>query len=271
VYGPALGATWQWLNELPSDVDFGISGLAVPADAAERGLLAPRPHAPILLPSHLDAWVQTSPIPTPDPDVTLWLHGPDRGVADVQIVWRADLTAELLRSAAGVAQDPRPLTARDVALGIVEAMPPASGEAMPVPFFAVKRWLDGRAEPDVSDVEGASAATPDDEWKETPERLPRPAVAWRGDASDIIDASGLRPGDTVVVPASYGGIACGTWAVTEGRRAGRRVGQRAGRGEGQVPAILGKKPGVRTGRLRSGRSPCTRVQAVRITWAPSAR
>jgi CRISPR-associated endonuclease/helicase Cas3 len=212
VYGPALGATWQWLNELPRGVDFGINGLAVPADAAERGLLAPRPHAPILLPSHLDAWVQTSPIPTPDPDVTLWLHGPERGVADVQIVWRADLTAELLRLARDV-QDPRSPTARDVALGTVEAMPPASGEAMSVPFFAVKRWLAGRAEPDVSDVEGASDdATPDDEWKEKPERLPRPAVAWRGDASDIIDASGLRPGDTVVVPASYGGIACGTWA-----------------------------------------------------------
>ena len=30
----------------------------------------------VLFPAHLDCWVQTHPIPTPDPDPALWLHGP---------------------------------------------------------------------------------------------------------------------------------------------------------------------------------------------------
>lgn len=207
VYGTALGTTWRWLNELPS-VDFGINALSVPPDAGERGLLAPTPHAPILLPSHLDAWVQTFPRPTPDPDVALWLHGPERGAADVQIVWRADLQPELLATAI----DPtslRATAAREVALGIVQALPPTSGEAMPVPFAAARRWLEGRSEPPIADVEGA---TEEEESNEALATTPRPAIVWRGDASTVIDAAGLRPGDTIVVPASYGGIAAGTWA-----------------------------------------------------------
>lgn len=227
VYGAALGATWTWLSELASAsraggkprvehtdgiaIDFGINGLAVPEDAVERGLLAPKSHAPILLPSHLDAWVQTSPLPTPDPDVALWLHGPERGAADVLVVWRADLSAELLQQARDE-EDQHARQAREVVLGAVEALPPASGEAMSVPFVAVKRWLDGRSEPDTFDVEGAPDAALDDERKQDRERVARPAVAWRGETSEIIDSAGLRPGDTIVVPATYGGIASGTWA-----------------------------------------------------------
>ncbi len=56
-------------------------------------LRSPRPRAPVLLPAHIDTWVQTEPIPEPDPDVSLFLHGPQRA-ADVQIVWRADLRRE---------------------------------------------------------------------------------------------------------------------------------------------------------------------------------
>jgi len=211
VYGPALGATWRWLNDLPGPVDFGVTALAIPADASERGLLAPKLRAPILLPSHLDAWVQTAPIPTPDPDVALWLHGPQRGVADVQVVWRADLDAGLL-AIAGDDENRQADQARDVALGTVGALPPASGEAMPVPFSAVKRWLDGRTEPDVADVEGAYDPDLEEPSREDREREPRPVIAWRGEASDVIRPAELRPGDTIVVPASYGGIASGTWA-----------------------------------------------------------
>lgn len=210
VYGAALGTTWRWLEQLRGGVDFGLGVLAVPEDVAELGLLAPRSHAPILLPSHLDAWVQTSPTPTPDPDVALWLHGPQRGVADVQVVWRADLNADLLRQASDH-EAPGWSDSRDVALGAVEAIAPASGEAMSVPFAAVKRWLEGRVEPEIADVEGCLDIG-DDADKDADGDGPRPALVWRGDASDVIAPTDLRPGDTIVVPAIYGGIASGTWS-----------------------------------------------------------
>ena len=71
VYGDAIGKTWDWLCGSAGGqvVDFGIDALVVPQDAEERGLLVRKQHAPVLLPSHLDAWVQTAPIPEPDPDV----------------------------------------------------------------------------------------------------------------------------------------------------------------------------------------------------------
>lgn len=240
VYGTALGNTWRWLLEQArgsahgSDaIDFGIRGLEVPADAAERELLAPRAHAPVLMPSHLDAWVQTSPRPLPDPDVALWLHGPERGAADVQVVWRADLSAELLREAAeeegvavedeGAAQEQEAAAAfanagkREKAaatalvLGAVHALPPASAEAMSIPIAAVRRWLDGQPEPEVFDVEGAREVDGGDRVR-APSAERRFAVAWRGDSSKIVGARQVMPGDTLVVPASYGGIAFGTWS-----------------------------------------------------------
>ena len=45
--------------------------------------------APVMLPAHVDAWVQTSPIPAPDPDPAIFLHGPNRGAPEVQVCWRA--------------------------------------------------------------------------------------------------------------------------------------------------------------------------------------
>ena len=214
VYGPALGATWRWLGTASAanggEIDFGIRALVIPEGSNALGLLTPRPIAPILLPSHLDAWAQTSPRPTPDPDVALWLHGPERGLADVQLVWRADLSASLLQRAMEEEAQAASM-ARDVAIGLVQAVPPVSGEAMSVPFFAVKRWLEGRSESDVADVEGAREVT-DDEERQNSDRAARSVVAWRGDASTVALAADIKPGDTIVVPASYGGISNGSWA-----------------------------------------------------------
>jgi CRISPR-associated endonuclease/helicase Cas3 len=211
VYGEAVGQTWEWLAAQAADgcVGFGIEELTVPQDAEAQGLLAPRVHAPIMLPSHLDAWVQTSPIPAADPDITLWLHGPERGSADVQIIWRADLDASLLQHALDGPKGND--EASETVLGIVDALPPTTAEAMAVPFVAARRWLQGRDEADVFDVEGA----PDvDEEAPNPrtDRPPRPALLWQRDQSKVIVANDLRPGQTIVVPASYGGIAHANWA-----------------------------------------------------------
>lgn len=211
VYGDAIGNTWNWLqaNGVGQTIDFGSDTLAVPSDAGERGLLTPKAHAPILLPSHIDAWVQTQPMPAADPDIALWLHGPRRGVADVQIVWRADLTADLLNEAldGGV----NATAAVDTAVSIVEALPPVSAEAMSVSFVAARRWLEGGTEPDSFDVEGAAEI--DDATLPRPEFQPRnAALRWQGEQSGVIPAKDLRPGQTIVVPALYGGIAHGNWA-----------------------------------------------------------
>lgn len=140
VYGAALASTFRWLDGLDT-VDFGIG--ALPVDTAPRETETSRPHAPVLFPAHLDAWVQTSPRPTPDPDVSRWLHGTDEVVQDVQVVWRADLTADLL------AQSP------EDALAQVAFCPPVSLEAATVPLPAVRRWLQGASTDAVADVEGA--------------------------------------------------------------------------------------------------------------------
>lgn len=212
VYGEALGETWRWLSRLAAagPLDFGLRAMTLPVAPEDTPLLAPRPSAPVMLPSHLDAWVQTSPKPTPDPDVALWLHGPRSGPADVQVVWRADLVAGTLARALDDEG------ARAVCLGAVQALPPVSREAMSVPFAAAKRWLDGRSEPTITDVEGARQDIAQDEWRERDGEA-RAAIVWRGDRSEIVSASELRPGDTIVVPATYGGIAHGTWspAATE--------------------------------------------------------
>src|SRR5690606_19073389 len=133
IYGKALGETVRWLKEQEKErpkklkeelkklkdeakklkgeakqqteeqlarraqVDFGVLALDVPIDDELTKLLAPKPNAPTLLPAYLDLWAQTSPAPTQVPDVSLWLHGPSSGPADVQVVWRADLSEDVLQ------------------------------------------------------------------------------------------------------------------------------------------------------------------------------
>jgi CRISPR-associated endonuclease/helicase Cas3 len=212
VYGDSLGATWEWLEEQASrtpdgTVDFGIRALPVPANPT--GLLAPRANAPVLLPAHLDSWVQTAPLPVPDPEVGLWLHGPQRTTADVQVVWRADLSADALTPDA---DDDAAEQLEGSSLAALEALPPAAGEAMQVPFAAVRSWLEGRPEPAIADVEGVADDGAIGRGREAAgSPRPRCAIAWLGEDSRIIAPQELRPGMTIVVPATYGGIAHGTW------------------------------------------------------------
>jgi CRISPR-associated endonuclease/helicase Cas3 len=202
VYGDAMAETWRWLGR--EERDFGPLRLQLPTGGDLDVLVAPHPIAPLLLPSHLDRWCQTSTTPDADPDVAPWLHGLGREApADVNVVWRADVTADLL--SAGDA----------VAAALLTACRPTNSEAMPIPLAAVRRWLlepaEGtRTEPvPVADVE-AGVEVDGVGGKRT-----RPVLRWAGDASTVItDAGQLRPGDTIVVPATYGGVSAGSWDPT---------------------------------------------------------
>lgn len=204
VYEEALRESWKALNDAAGapcrredpSVDFGVAHFAV---AMSPACLAPRPNAPVLMPAHVDLLAQTSPVPATDPEVALYLHGPTRQPDAITVVWRADLHEAMDNEA----------TARLLAL-----MPPRSSEAVELPLWAVRLWLVTPAE--------AGAARPDDALADVPVAEPEQAVAaargrhvfrWRGldERSRWTDAQALRPGDTIVVPASYGGIDAYGW------------------------------------------------------------
>jgi CRISPR-associated endonuclease/helicase Cas3 len=226
IYGRALGETVRWLKEQEKErpkklkeelkklkdevktlkgevkqqaeeqlarkaqVDFGVLALEVPTGDELTKLLAPKPNAPTLLPAYLDLWAQTSPAPSQVPDVSLWLHGPSSGPADVQVIWRADLSEDVLQR--GDLQ---------AATATVTAVRPSSLEAMSLPFTTARAWIAGQSVRDLGDTEGAAP-----EEDEEPAASGRRALRWRGDESEIVSATMLKPGDTIVVPASYGGI-----------------------------------------------------------------
>ncbi len=91
VYGYAMRETWTWLNEVASNetVDFGIAAFKQRWDSLNFGrkpkLLAPSPDAAVLLPAHLDVLCQTQPEPEPSPDVSFFIHGPQRDNLEVQV------------------------------------------------------------------------------------------------------------------------------------------------------------------------------------------
>jgi CRISPR-associated endonuclease/helicase Cas3 len=201
IYRQSIAETWKWLDRnaskkkgQPKQIEFGINHLDPKLPEALdqlRPMLAPQPCAPLLFPAHLDAWVQTNPSPDPDPDVAPFLHGQGDAAADVLVVWRADLDRNDKESWAK----------------IVSLMPPRTREALPVPVYEVQAWLEGQATADVADVEGIQAEQPHDgqglrvlRWRGPNNKTTRP-----------IRPDELRPGDTIVVPASYGGADSYGW------------------------------------------------------------
>lgn len=188
----------EWEIGRMQQVDFGVLALDVPEGEDLSKLLARKPDAPTLLPAYLDLWAQTSPPPSQLPDVSLWLHGPSSGPADVQIVWRVDLKEEVLERGDA-----------EAATAIVAAVRPSSLEAVSLPFLTARAWLANTSAPDYADTEGVTH-----DGGEQPRPGGRRALRWRGDESDIVDAKSLKPGHTIVVPASYCGIRSGCFDAT---------------------------------------------------------
>lgn len=201
IYGEALRATWRWLGPVDSVVDFGVAAMDQRIRSADLStMLAPHPHAPILLPSHLDALCQTHPRPLPDPDIPLWLHGPQRGEPEVQLIWRADISAaDLLLDSVEVL---------DLIRSKLAACPPAAVEALSLPIHAVRRWLAEEGEQFLADVPASLV----DVEEEEPAPNVRRAVYWNGDDSSVVGYQDIKPGMTLVIPSEYGGIDNDNWA-----------------------------------------------------------
>lgn len=230
IYGNALAHTWNWLWEhadveappeagetmgkRPSSkakaadetrtIDFGIDVFNsllrehtadghIPSD-----LLVPSANAPVMLPAYIDFWCQTSPKPVPDPDVALFIHGPQNRDPDVQVCWRADLVEE------------KDGLKREHWCDVVALLPPTAAECMSVPISRVRRWLAQTEDalPDLGDVLEV-AGQPEDESGNRDRRqkersLRTSGVLWRGaDRSKLLESpNDLLPGDTLVLPVS---------------------------------------------------------------------
>ena len=201
IYANAIPRTWRWLSGLAQDgvVDFGINAMTAAVDAlrATHGeetlaaMLSPTGDAPVLLPAYLDCWVQTNPAPAADPDVALFLHGPQREMADVQVCWRGDL----------------PETENDDEWAdILSLCPPSAAECLPVPLHVFRDWLGSRGKFEDSSADVAEIQElPDKKKKEEARGVP--AFVWRGpdDRFFAHRAADLRPGDTIVLRVQNGG------------------------------------------------------------------
>jgi CRISPR-associated endonuclease/helicase Cas3 len=218
IYGPALGATWHWLNQVVDEgtqpdaaanrFDFGLE--LVPSPPVDS-VVAPQ-HAPLLGLVELETLVQTSPLPAVDVDLGRYLHGPQPTEPEVQIAWRVEasggeLTDDTL-----------------VALGLC---PLRQGELLAVPAYAARAWLAEDEPVPVGDVDGQSSPAPPPRQGAVRQRPRlRPFVRQRGEELSIHggreNGSGgsnrrgssrdvLQGGDTIIVPVGYGGIEFGTW------------------------------------------------------------
>jgi CRISPR-associated endonuclease/helicase Cas3 len=218
LYRDTLKETWDWLlarapaapgRGRPS---IGISPAALETlanadpEAAGRCVVEAR-NAPVLRAADVALLGMTYPRPQPDPYLPLFLHGELTVETDVSIVWRADceiidLPPEGL---------PRTTLVGTVA-EIVACQPPVPGEALRVPIWAAQKWLTGLGE-DAAEVTDAEAErNPASEDRVAGGKV---ALRWCGPDSKetgLVRAAELRPGDVIVVPASYGGCDRFGWA-----------------------------------------------------------
>ncbi len=207
IYGNAIPRTWRWLQSLVADnaVDFGLNAMTSAVNSARQTdeaafdkLLMPRANAPVLLPDYLDCWAQTNPSPAADPDVSLFLHGPQRDMAEVQVCWRADLPA-----------DDEKLDRAELATTWAETLalcPPTTLECLPVPLHLMRQWLKGEASDDTSGDAPAVTVQEENDNRKREKPLPRTALIWKGEDSAFAQSiTALHPGQTLVLRAQEGG------------------------------------------------------------------
>jgi CRISPR-associated endonuclease/helicase Cas3 len=199
VYGPARLVTADFLRSLltAGGGTLDVSPLALRRISPPSEALSPLPTAPLLLPTHLDAWARTAPAPVNDAPLDPYLHGLKTGVAPIAVAWRDGLLA-----ADAYLQD------------VVDAIPVRADECVEVPISAVRRWLLEEKPVPASDWDN------DDDWDAAFDDEPTNSVLRRAAMPDgtscwaWAQASELRPGDLIVAPSELGGLDEYGWSPT---------------------------------------------------------
>ena len=207
VYGDRIARTWKTLQHIARDdkVDFGIMALKrtlqeVQADVT--ALAAPGAQVPTLMPAYADLWSQTSPPPSADPEVGLFLHGVERTSVGVSLVWRSDITTDDLRAGWKLG-------------ALLQLAPPRAAEMVEVPLWSARAWLarsrNRERLTNISDAVERGIGEAADETGGSD----RPVFRWAA-ADDPrtghVSPDALRPGDVLVVPADQGGCDDFGWA-----------------------------------------------------------
>ena len=157
---------------------------------------APRLEAPLLLPTHLDAWAQTNPEPVADPPIAEFLHGKDsQREPDVSVAWRWDWS--------------------DDALKVVPLRP---AEFLAVPLSAFRGWLRRTAEAPVSDTDTAPLEDEERNAGRGEDSVHQRLLSvrrWTGQEDGLTEALGriedIEPGDLLIADPAMGGLTAGTW------------------------------------------------------------
>lgn len=191
IYGMAIHETWNWLKRVSPEnqVDFGICAMEALIKRQAPPVVESDP-APMLLASHIALLSQTGP-DAPRIEISPWLHGAGSGPPDVAIVWRGDLAPDNT----------------DQWKSAVQLFPPLTNEALQLPIYAARGFFSGKRPQDISDLEGSVSQT------DRPGQQRLPLLRWRGhDDIALIQVTEMVPGDTIVVPAQYGGCDLYGWA-----------------------------------------------------------
>ncbi len=194
IYKEALKETWNELYRRFRSGSFDAGTMSADLEGFPDRARSQPDIAPLLLPTHIEAWCQTRPSPLVEPPVDPFLHGIEyRSNTDVNFVWRYDQAPETLR-----------------------LVPPRPSEYLPVPIGAAKAWLT-RKDGDHDEVPVADVDSPATQPDASTEEVTAIAMRWRGSGEKperITDVSMLRPGDVLVMEPASGGINLGNWDPT---------------------------------------------------------
>jgi CRISPR-associated endonuclease/helicase Cas3 len=199
VYGNALVRTWEGLKEMmrrsakAGIVDFSVGAMEQLLSTIDVDSMAEKAREALqLAPSHVELLCQTSPRPMYDPDVSALLHGFQSQEPEIQVVWRSCIPGP------DHAENGKLVTA------LLSIVPPTSLEALSLPGHVLRAWLAGSSiSPELTDVEGTSL-----DQGEAPLRknaTSRNVWCRRGDSWKPTTIANVRPGDTIVLPDTYGG------------------------------------------------------------------